>query len=671
MPFAKDQHPRLYFSKEDLPTIRRRARSGMRAHATAFITGWADRLLDPADPDFFDYQDMRRDLWRQRDSIMTWRSALNFLTWAYVLTGEKRYGQAACDALMITIHRKLADIPYPAEGADHDGWRRSRMHQHDKGNYAATICLVYDCCHDLLTDEQRRTFIDHALESHAIFMDPKVLDRDRPYINNNRGARSFTGCAGYYRLTLEGDVENIPEPFIHAAEQYLFMAFDSDGYPLEGHSYGGVLAEMYLFLTAVARSGRDDLRRLPVFEQCLQAAIYETLPWGETCNNLNDAERITGGAMPFIGVMSRPEGAAVSWLLRKIDLHPRREALHRENLIQAYYCAPWFAVALFWEEGIPLRTPQELGYPLAHCFPEAGVAALRTGWEDDDLLLVHRAGPCVPLLHSQSDQNHLALYALGERFLVDEGYGERMNTWPADVPPPEPGRFCAHTQAHNTVLIDGQSQNGTIAHPGRARGKFRHWHHTDAFTTTLGDARAAYSSNRVIEQAMRRVVLVRDVPRPFVVVIDTAAVDQTDTPHVFEVRWRTDDANRIEAAGGDFVIAGQHHDCHGRVLWSSAPFTSEVASFAMAPQLRVRVEAPRLEMVTVHCPVPRGQAVPQFTCQRDASGDFVVTMRDGRHQCVVTAGTRVIGPMKQAVEPVVQTSMLQPEAHAAVERSLV
>jgi hypothetical protein len=656
MPFAKGQHPRLFFSAEDLPSLRARANSGVRRQAMQVILRWADRLLDPTHPDHFDIATRQREIWKQRASIFTWRAAMSFLTWAYVLSGERRYGEAARDALMITIQDKLADQRFPAEGADHDGWRRSRMHQHDKGNYAVTICTVYDCCYDLFSDEQRRRFIEHALESYQVFMDPAVRERDRVFIFNNRGARAFTGCAGFYPLTLEGDVE-IAAPMHAPAERFLMVAWDADGYPAEGLGYGGVLGEMFLFAHALARSGRDDLRRLPAFEQAIHSMLYQTLPWGGDCNNLNDTERNCGGAMPFIGVMSRPAGAIVPWLLQRVDLHPDRIRHCDTSIVEAYYRGPWIMAALFWDDAIPLKTPEELGYPVSHCFLRSGVAAMRTGWGDDDLLLVHRAGPCVPQMHNQSDQNHLALYARGERFLIDEGYGDRIKHWPSDVPPP-PARYYGYTQAHNSVVIDGQSQNGTIMDGRTAQGIFRQWFSGSDWDTTLGDARAAYGNQRVIDEAARRVVLVRRAPLPYLVVIDTAAVDATGTPHTFDVLWRTDTGNRIDTQGPRATIVGRQADCHGEVLYSSAPADMVVQEHLLALQWRVRVTGSRLEMVTVWCPTPRGQPAPRFTCARQPDGRFAVTMEHAGVRQTVLAGTQLAGPLRQAALPQVTTQTI-------------
>jgi hypothetical protein len=618
----------LYFDDSDLPALREAVKDGMRGRAGDFILRWGRRLLDPADPHYFDIRERRRDLWRRRESIQTWRASLEMLAHAYVISGDVRYADAVRDAVMITIRDGLADKSFDGTGA-YGGWRRTSTHQHDKGAYAITLCTAFDFCHDRFSDEDRRVFADHAAESRELARQPLVRSTDVRFAINNRGSRALVGVEGFYALTLEGDAPRfggeLEVPTFAAAETYLATAFDGDGYPLEGWGYH-TLGLFALYFLALARSGREDLRGLEVFRRNLHALAYEVLPAGRTCNNLNDCEEECGSAGPFVGIMSEPAGALVPWLLERLDLHPQRWQRAQEDLGYAFYQSPWLTVALFWDESVPLRSPRELGYPSSRCFVEAGVAALRTGWGEHDLLLVHRCGRGFAAMHRQSDQNHLALYALGEPFLVDEGYGRDLSGRAelADLPP----RYFGRTEVHNTVMIDGQSQHNTLVDMGFSSARLLQCQLHREWATTLGDARGAYGQWRVIQRALRRVILIKR-PQPVVLVIDDVLVDRDEASHLYEALWRSAAGNHIEARDDRFLIYGQRHLLHGQVLFSASPASLEVRQQVLLPQLRVKVRAGRLLMVTALCPTPAQVAPLRCTCRRISDSEFAIEVVDG------------------------------------------
>src|SRR5437016_14179135 len=94
-------------------------------------------------------------------------------------------------------------------------------------------------------------------------------------------------------------------------------------------------------------------------------------------------------------------GRLMPWLSRQLDLHPSRAASRRAD-------GGMVLQHLLWgRDDLPVRTPQELGYPLSNCFRMRGVASMRTGWGEEDWLLSHFCGRQEVLRHRQADQNHL------------------------------------------------------------------------------------------------------------------------------------------------------------------------------------------------------------------------------------------------------------------------
>lgn len=346
--------------------------------------------------------------------------------------------------------------------------------------------------------------------------------------------------------------------------------------------------------------------------------------------------------------MSANKGRADSavilpWLARYLDLHPWRladEPADTANILFGMMFPSWLWE---WRDDVPLRTPQELAYSPSKLFGQRGIASMRTGWEVDDMLLSHKCGPEVHGQHRQHDQNHLALYALGERFLVDEGYGREDAT--DEDGKPAPSRYYARADVHNVVLVDGQDPNPLLRAGGLAGGRIIDWQQMPGYDTSLGDARGAFALERSVDRALRRVLLVRDASAPFVIAIDVVAVDDSGTPYDFAVLWRTAKENRIDVRGRKFVIAGRKHDCHGEVLYAEGDVELKLKKHFGLPQLRMQQKSARLETVTVLAPARRGEKLPQFTCQRHGPGDFTITARDGKAVHVVRAGTRLEGPL--------------------------
>jgi hypothetical protein len=661
MPFP-NEHPRLYFNRDELIDLRKAAQHGVRAEVLRRLVHNCERLIDPHDEYYFDYRERRKPMWKERAGIFALQPSLLLLAFGYAWSGDERYGLAARDAVVEIIRQRVADTPSVAYGASTSGWRRGLGH--DKFNYAWSLSVVYDLCHDLFDDKQRALFIEHALESIALIeSDASIQREDRAQMANNRGARGVLAVTGIYPLVLEGEVE-LPKMDEYMAwtasalETYLHVTFDQDGVCFDGPAYAHVLQHIYFLGRALARSGRIDLLRSHRWEQYLHHLVYELLPGGYSLNDLNDCHSPCGTVTPALFLMGREAAAVLPWLARQLELHPRRIAEDSSNLFASFFGSASPIFLLEWRDEIPQRTPAELGYPLSRLFPQRGIASMRSGWDKDDFLVSHRCGYEMWRLHKQSDQNHIALYARGERFLVDEGYGQPELSQMADSVS-KVDRYFGRSDVHNTVLIDGRGQNGNQIDTGWAEGRLIDWQHTPQFDTSLGDASEAYGDDHAIDQALRRVVFVRQASHPFVVVIDTVRVDESGEEHDFEVLWRTARGNSIEVGGRSFVIKGQYNDCYGEVVFPDDAELDLRIHFNL-PQLRVRKRTACLEMVTVLVPLERDAAPPEISCERIAEGEFRLTVLGGSTRYVLQAGTRTTGPLRLPVPVSYEVGDLDP-----------
>jgi hypothetical protein len=628
-------HPRLLFNASELRVLRNQAARGLKAEILLSLRAVCARLMTPFDATYLDFRERRRDIWTYRNGIFTVLPALNSLAVCYAFTGDKAVGDFARDALMAIVKHGLADVKSKAYGADNEGWRHGPGH--DKGNFAQTVALLYDFCHDRFTARQRARLADYARESMVLA--EQWHDFDQAQVSNNRGMRGILAntwwCLAFEGDTKLKDVELWHQRGLIAAEKFLFMAFDADGAPYEGPSYASSMSFVAITAEALRRRGFANLQTNNRFERFPEYLLYEQLPGGGTMNDLNDCNEGCGSISASLPLMGSARGRLLPWLAHQLDLHPSRATEWNGDL--ALYFLLW------WKPKSPIQTPGKLGYPLSRCFRTRGVASLRTGWGADDWLVSHFCGRQERSCHRQGDYNHVAFYALGEKFLVDAGYGNthRDPRKPVD-------RWFGLTASHNCVLIDGMNQRGVIESPGWAEGEMLDFQHTKDFDTSLGDASSATGPDHRVRCALRRVVLVRKTPCPYVAVVDVNEKD--GKPFLAEALWHTSPENRIELNGSKFLIQGKQNDCVGQVLWPRNARLTLTADHGR-PQLRVAVKARCAELVTVFCPVPRGAKPPRFSCKRVSEGQFSITCAQGARKSRLLASAVTEG-VTRSVHPV-------------------
>lgn len=638
------EHPRLLFSAEELVTLREQARTGLRARVLTRLREYCADRMDPASPRYLDFREREREIWRIRSGIFTVLPTLNALAAGYAFTGDVAIGDFARDAVMAIIEHGLADVTSQAWGAETRGWRHGPGH--DKGKFAQAIAWVYDFCYDRFSDAQRERFAAYARECLQLADEWRRVDWEQ--VANNRGVRGILGST-WLCLALEGDaaidgMDRYITEGERALEQYLFLAHDATGAPFEGPGYASCLAFMGAAAEALRRRGGKNLLTNNRFERLPEYLLYELLPGGGYVNNLNDAHYTSGSVTCALPLMGTSRGALLPWLATQLDLHPLRvdewlgEAVPGggaplgENML---YFLRW------WRDDAPVREPQELGYPLSRCFAGRGVVSMRTGWGPEDWLVSHYCGRQQPRCHRQGDVNHVSFYALGERFLVDAGYGHIYQVKDTTA---RLDRWFGETEAHNCMLVNGTGQRGPAYTPGWAEGELLDFQHGEDLDTSLGDASACMGSDHRIRRSLRRCALVRKGPAPFLAVVD---VNETDgDPFRAEGLWHTDFANQIDCAGTRFTIRGQRHVCDGEVLWPADAQLTVGDSYGR-PQLRVAVEAPVSEIVTVFCPRRDGDERPRFACEREGEGRFRITCASGGESATLLLSAATQGPLRE------------------------
>ena len=169
---------------------------------------------------------------------------------------------------------------------------------------------------------------------------------------------------------------------------------------------------------------------------------------------------------------------------------------------------------------------------LSQIFKNAGLAALRTGWGEDDTFLYFDGGE-FGYGHQHEDKLHVMLYGSGRYALLDG------NNYSYDAS--EMRAYVLSTRAHNTVRVDGMDQNRRKTYGREALDIKKE----SGLQSKLGDdadaLRAVYDEGYGPEQDKsitheRSVYFFKKVDgaKPFAVVVDRLTADKE---HDYEVLW--------------------------------------------------------------------------------------------------------------------------------------
>ena len=168
-------------------------------------------------------------------------------------------------------------------------------------------------------------------------------------------------------------------------------------------------------------------------------------------------------------------------------------------------------------------------------FEYAGLAALRSGWSEDDTYICFDGGP-LGAGHFHEDKLSLTLYADRRQLLCDG------NNYAYDTS--EMRKYVLSSRSHNTVLVDGHSQ---------ARSKTTNWYNPDLqkkadlwhrFSERVDIVGAIYSDGYgpTSDQSVthrRDVYFYKKIDglKPFAVVVDRM---DSAAPHTYDVLWHID-----------------------------------------------------------------------------------------------------------------------------------
>ncbi len=503
------EHPRLLFPKPELEEIKKTLGT-TRKEAFNDLKAVADEALSlpiMKKPDFdkFDRENeypARRTAYTKAytDFTLTYNRGMVPLALVYVLTGEKKYGEAAKAHLLNTLDWGIDGVASLETGFDEIGLR-----------IAHTAPQAYDWCYDLFTSEERR-----AVEAMLVARGNQMLDRLKKRDFLNTSGFSHDGRLPGYLVEFSIVLAERPEAteWMDYAMKTLLTVFphwaDNDGGWAEGIHYSLSYHERFITpLQSLYAATGYDLWQKPFFRKFRYFLMYCISPRGE--------------ALPFGDMEHVSIGDRADYLRSTLQFH----ALRYSDPV-----ALWWAGLVKKQEGDPDRLPElhrfilpesltprpPVDMPPDRAFHGIGWAALHSNptMPDDDLMVLFKSSPFGAVSHSHADQNSFAILKGGKALAIPAGARYPQHGSPFHT------EYTQQTVAHNALLINGRGQINQL---DEANGRLTAFQSLPHMSYATGEAQKCYGAP--VTRYLRHVVLVR--PSLILVVDDLEASEQVET----------------------------------------------------------------------------------------------------------------------------------------------
>ncbi|NOZ23134.1 MAG: DUF4962 domain-containing protein [Planctomycetes bacterium] len=479
------KHPRVFTAPDKLDEFRRRA-DGAAAFMWPSFQRWVDNYLgkelrpEPEKKKF-----PKTPMGRGEQHVYCMRvvnghtmhntTRMANTAFAYLVTGERKY---ADEAKRIATFLATWDI----KGA-------TGYHYQDQSfrDIVWKMAVTYDCIYDTLSDQEKKLLQD-AIKARASILyqdfalDAKPIDK---YPFDSHGITSL-GFLAIISVATLGDIPEAEEWFRFTIPLYINMYppwGGADGGWSQGVSYwkwscryGMVAVDPIKTALGVDPYEKPWPRENGWFPLYFHSPFCKRAHFGDgniSPVNISDKVNVAHWAALYGNRYLKWFGAMIDRPLWTTDL----------------YAYTWFDTAL--KPKPPVDVPQ--GKRLR----DVGWVAMHSDLADpDDIMLMFKSSWYGSFNHSHADQNHFVIYAYGEPLVIDAGYYDWYGS-------PHHYGYTITTQAHNTLLIDGQGQ---VDRQITAKGKVTDFYTGPGFDYGAGDASEAYP--KPLEKFLRHFLFV-------------------------------------------------------------------------------------------------------------------------------------------------------------------
>jgi hypothetical protein len=535
------------------------------------------------------------------------------LAMAANLTGDTRYSDLARSVLKTLVEHNMAENSGgTCYGKPFKSWLAIPL---DAGHASEALGVSLDLLLPFLDESEARTlgnYLKRFIEKLEALLGESVND-ECPNLQNIPMIGKFS--IGVMAAALEKlgliDAGKYLAISRRACLQYLDGGGHDEGILGEGPMYGFACLKHIAVVGAILhRRGDPAVFESKAWDQIVDAYASQTIPCDGTPNPLNDCYpvRITSW---LLAVAKYRRNGLARWLWESI-VQPLGEKRWDAPVRRGDIRAPWWnsllphALASF-DPAVKPVSPPSAGIPKRRFFEVRGILDDRTGWEEEDWYLTMTCCPDyrwrshVGGLHQQADRGHFSLYALGEKFAIDSGYGNEVLSGSTEVI-----RFGTTGEAHSVPEIQGAMQK----HSGQASG----------FQKVVQDAWALLATMDFPEcydgcsQATRTVVSVPDAAgEPLYTVVHDCLRPRIPVS-TYGLLLHTDEANRVELLDRETadLVGGRKGNRCRVIVTSNRPGRFMVDEFLGHPRLRFQNQGSSLCAITLLIPYRKDEKAPVF-----------------------------------------------------------
>ena len=304
------------------------------------------------------------------------------------------------------------------------------------GHFLTALSLVYDWHYDALTPAERaevrdrlRTVTARWLTTDNMRHYPDIQYQSYGSATGNHYWINHEGVAAT-SFVLAGEMpEAIRSTWVDHLEVDLatiLSVLEHDGTSHEGvayHSYGQINLFPWLDMRDRALGG-NTAQSIPWFAQSVLYDAYSILPGGD--DNYGGVANF-GDCPPE---HYNPPRTINAWLARRLG---DGVAQWSATTLDWPYLNP---LSYLWFDPTVVATPRT-DLPTSHLFPNKGLFAWRSSWNDDATYLSIKSGSYFGG-HEHPDAGHFILHRAGVPYVTDHGYSYRKDT-----------------AEHNLVVVDG------------------------------------------------------------------------------------------------------------------------------------------------------------------------------------------------------------------------
>ncbi len=618
------EHPRLFLRPEDLPKLRRLAKTTLKPQFEGLMRRCEKLLKNPPDttepPKYPKGTIVKSETWRKiwwgnRTRVRSVLENASTLGFTRLIGGKKEYGRLAKKLL-------LAAAEWDPRGAT--GYR----YNDEAGMpYAYYFARTYTFVHDLLNEAERKTCCK-VMRVRGKEMYRHLCPRQlwTPYASHRNRAWHFLGEVGIAFL------DEIPEArdwtwFAMNVFYHVYPVWcDDDGGWHEGVSYWRSYISRFTWWADVMRSAMGINAYLkPYFSKVGYYPMYLMPPGthGGGFGDLTASRRAAHNRQLMTTLAAQSGNGHWQWYV---------EALGGRDSVGGY--VGFVRGVLPKVEPVP---PTDL--PTSRCFRGTGLAMMNSCLTDaeQNVEVLFKSSPFGLQSHGYEANNSFLLYAFGERLLIRTGrrdvYGSLHHA-----------KWMWSTRSTNCITIDGKGQH---RHSPSATGRIEAFHTDELIDYVRGEAGSAYEVP--VDRFTRHILYVK----PELVVI----FDRFVAAEPGKLTWWLHAVKKMEVRSQrDIRVVNEKAACHVAFLWPKELRIEQTNQFDPPPRPRVKLvewhltastpaPAKAVDFVTLIRPHRTSQTIPTDATIETAPFGYRVTAPLAKGRAIIALRTRDDEPM--------------------------